>query len=681
MGTYTRRYYRSKEGQQRLSQVFGLPRRNVRLRGREFRQRAAPIKEELAGQLRQRIGTEQQRIQSLREIGSIESIGGIAHERLRRAGMGTVERLARASPERVMQVLGKTEGVPGRFMAEGIIADAQRRLKDIRRAESAIGFQRFRLRKDVPAADFPLASRQRMGEIREAPYVVARTINDLSFDVETSRLFDVVSRNPAVASAVPKPGWVKLEGASIRGVPRLGRLEGQYVAPEVAEDINQMVRTRTDAERTFNAILGLWKFGKVPLNPATQFRNLMSNTVLLDMKGVPLHRQPGLLSMALDDISRIGPWTQEARKVGLFSGTFNHAEIQSLLRTYQTAGQVSLPEKLAELSASGIFKSVGDLYQKTEGLYKLASYIDDRSQGLSPQDALANAEKWLFNYAKVPQAIKDIRNLKHYGLGAPFVTFKYKALPAMVEAAIRRPVAFWKYPLFFKGMEEFAAQSLGLTDEDMRIVKQSQRGGLKYVLPFKDANGNLRILDLSFIMPYGDLIDMEGTNQLVRNIPPSLRLPVNQLLGLTVENPVAQAIASTISNRDPFTGREVIQRGSTPSEVLSTVGGNIATQVAPPLVGYTGRKLWDALNGRTTYYGVKYDPPFEIAGALFGVRTTPTTPSLARLQRTKRYDAILRDESVQRGQIIKNRSLTDDERKRQLNLLKTRTQRQLQELR
>ena len=518
-----------------------------------------------------------------------------------------------------------------------------------------------------------------MGEIREAPYVVARTINDLSFDVETSRLFDVVSRNPALASTAPKPGWVKLEGASIRGVPRLGRLEGQYVAPAVAEDINQMVQTKTDAERTFNALLGLWKFGKVPLNPATQFRNLMSNTILLDLKGVPLHKQPALLSLALEDLGQVGQWTQEARKVGLFSGTFHQAEIQALLRTYQTGGQVGLPEKLAELSASGIFKTAGDLYQKMEGLYKLASYIDDRAQGLSPTDAVANAEKWLFNYAKVPQTIKDIRNLK-YGIGAPFVTFKYKALPAMVEAAIRRPIAFWKYPLLFKGMEEFAIHRLGLSDEDLRVVKQSQRGGMKYLLPFRDEHGSLRVLDMQFIMPYGDLIDMEGTNQLVRNLPPVLRGPVNQVLGLTVENPVAQTIATTVSNRDAFTGQELIKPGSTPSEVIVTVGGTAFRQAAPPLAGYAGKKLWDALNGRSTYYGIKYDPPFEIAGALFGVRTIPTTPSLARVQRTKRYDAIKRDASIERGRILKNRTLTHDQRNRQMRLLQTRTQRRLQEL-
>ena len=399
MGTYTRRYYRSKEGQKRLSQLFGLPARNVRMRGQEFRGRAVPVKEAMTAQIGGRMAEQERRIASLRNIGSIQSIGGISQERLRRAGMGSVERLATARPERVMQLLRAKEGVPGRFTAEGIIRDAQARVRDIRRAESAIQFQRFRLRKDVPTADFPLASRQRMGEIREAPYVVARTINDLSFDVETSRLFDVVSRNSTLASSAPQAGWVKLEGASIRGVPRLGRLEGKYVAPAVAEDINQMVQTKTDAERTFNAILGLWKFGKVPLNPATQFRNLMSNTILLDLKGVPLHKQPALLSLALEDLGQVGQWTQEARKVGLFSGTFHQAEIQALLRTYQTAGQVGLPEKLAELSASGIFKNAGDLYQKMEGLYKLASYIDDRAQGLSPADAVANPPQWLFNYS------------------------------------------------------------------------------------------------------------------------------------------------------------------------------------------------------------------------------------------------------------------------------------------
>ena len=84
-----------------------------------------------------------------------------------------------------------------------------------------------------------------------------------------------------------------------------------------------------------------------------------------------------------------------------------------------------------------------------------------REQGLAPKLAAQEAEKWLFNYRKVPYFIDVLRGSKGGFMGMlgflsgayPFITFSYKAIPRVVETALMKTPKLTKWMKMIKGVE------------------------------------------------------------------------------------------------------------------------------------------------------------------------------------------------------------------------------------
>ena len=60
-------------------------------------------------------------------------------------------------------------------------------------------------------------------------------------------------------------------------------------------------------------------------------------------------------------------------------------------------------------------------------------------EGMSEADAVLAAQEALFDYSMVP---KSIRYLRQAPIGAPFITFYYKALPMLLKNFITAPHRF-----------------------------------------------------------------------------------------------------------------------------------------------------------------------------------------------------------------------------------------------
>ncbi len=69
---------------------------------------------------------------------------------------------------------------------------------------------------------------------------------------------------------------------------------------------------------------GLWKMGKVALNPPSQVRNMVSNMVLLHLSGVPARRlySGELVVRAIKELRNNGPHWQIARRYGVTKASF-----------------------------------------------------------------------------------------------------------------------------------------------------------------------------------------------------------------------------------------------------------------------------------------------------------------------------------------------------------------------
>jgi N12 class adenine-specific DNA methylase len=155
--------------------------------------------------------------------------------------------------------------------------------------------------------DWTADERQKMGEIDEARFAIAKTLHGMIRDVEVGRFLGWLSRTqakpteaqlPAGASIVDasesllrafKPGeWVKVPETTIAGtaVKKYGELAGKYVEGPVWNEVRQALHTAQGFGKVYGAILNAWKLSKTALSPTVHMNNIMSNFVMADWHDV-----------------------------------------------------------------------------------------------------------------------------------------------------------------------------------------------------------------------------------------------------------------------------------------------------------------------------------------------------------------------------------------------------------
>lgn len=513
--------------------------------------------------------------------------------------------------------------------------------KEAAKEKSVFGFSNNKIKQDRfrGRTDLPPEARQNMGEITKPAYPVAKGLAEVDDAVENARLFKAVSENRAWATSdeayATANGWKQIPKTKA-----YGDLSGKYVDPYIAKDIESITQAKGDAQRIYEKGLSLWKFGKVILNPATHFRNMMSNAILMDLGGVDLARQPELLYRAAKELSKNGLVAQEAKKAGLLGNEFFGGEIKAFRDALLATGQE--PSTLGKLLSVSkrIGNKAGAAYQTEEQVFKLAKYIDNRAKGLSVQAAVDDAEKWLFNYSKVPKAVDFMRRAPV--VGAPFITFASKALPRVIEAATTNPVSVYKYYALFNAIENISKEKLGISEKDFKLLKRGARGQT-VVLPFKDTNGDPLVLDLSYILPWGDIGEMGG----FMGLPPALAFggPLKTFIELGFNKslyrdaPIWNA-TDTISMRAGKMGDYVLKA------MLPTMMPGIPGVESPFRGGYSYEKLRAATKDDPAYpFNKVQSLPLAIADTVFGIKIKPT--ELTRLKIRAIMDANQQMEEAQ----------------------------------
>lgn len=493
--------------------------------------------------------------------------------------------------------------------------------------------------------DIPYEVRKRLKVIETGGYPVARSIKDSGYKLENARFFNEIASDARLSSNNPvmaKNGWERLADTE-----SMGALRGMWVHPAVNKDVNAIQRILSDQDRTYNKLLSLWKAGKVTLNPATHGRNILSNTILMEFSGVPSHRVPDLLSASLDDIRGNSLLYKELKKLGLGYGTFTKTEIESLINIYQSNS--SIGQMLA--SAKDVlapFKKLNNLYELEEELFKVAKVRHLLEQGFTVSNAFREAQKWLFNYNAIPEFIRNIRNAP---LGSPFITFQYKALPRIFEALIKNPLDVAKYPILFGALEKYAINKFNLSDMDVQVIKKNKP--LTYILPFTDSAGQLRLYDLQYTLPYGQFFEFGERGPVAAlgfGNNPLFSVPYNLF----------------ITNRDPYTGREIVDKNSNLYRQFKEQMKFIGNQLLPPLtpyIGYSANQIGKSIQGiPLNKYGDRPDYILEVLGAVTGLKTKPVNIPTAYMQAVKEIEYIKRNAESQARSVMKDQSLTESQR-------------------
>ncbi|MBI5258573.1 MAG: hypothetical protein HY855_18855 [Burkholderiales bacterium] len=154
--------------------------------------------------------------------------------------------------------------------------------------------------------DFTKDERVKMGEIDEARFAIAKTLQGMIHDIEVGRYLEWLATTEAkkpgeaiegtVVEASEryrdtfKPGdWVLVPDTKIPGtsVPKYGKLAGRYLPGPVWNDLRQVVGGQfRPLGDTYQRVLSMWKTAKTALSPAVHTNNVMSNFVMADWHDV-----------------------------------------------------------------------------------------------------------------------------------------------------------------------------------------------------------------------------------------------------------------------------------------------------------------------------------------------------------------------------------------------------------
>jgi len=464
---------------------------------------------------------------------------------------------------------------------------------------------RYKLGYNIQRKDLSKNYRDYLGEIKRAPYLVYKGLSEETHDMYLADMFDRISKNKDWAIS-PKEydNIMSLSGreaqqakyTGFKPLPvskKLGPLSGAMVDPYIWDDLNQAIAVRGNMIKAWDSVLSLWKTGKVVYNPATQVRNFLSNSILADFAGVPHHRIDVYARAARDFLTKSG-YYEEAKNTPLLGKEWMGAEIKAFLNEaidLKRIGNESVLVKMAD-----VFKKIADqpgkLYQANEQYFKLLVYSHAReSMGMSIQDAAKHADKWIFNYQKIPPAIRWAK--RWY---SPFITFSYKAMPRMAETVVRKPWKFAKYLILLAAVEEITRRMRGESKEEVerekKVLPDYMRktilpGQLSHVrIPHTDKYNRSKYLDLSFILPWGDVAEQWGQSHFVgRPFLPS--------------HPLYTIVAEVAFNEILFTGQKLTEKDlDEGSEYLKRIGAEIWRQAAPSLAGsYSYNKFMSALYG------------------------------------------------------------------------------------
>lgn len=453
--------------------------------------------------------------------------------------------------------------------------------------------------------------------------------------------------------------------------PRYGELRGLVVRKEVFQDIigahkiwvgDQPLYSRVAQKLgDFNAF---WKMMKVPLNPPTQVRNFVSNSVLLNISGVDATKLPGLYLQALKELVKNGPHARIAKRHGIQASTFTAEEIYKLrpdlLRVKgQKAGMMGQIHRIAEPLSRATSKA-SDLYQFLETWGKVVKIIDEMNKGSTEAQAVLEANKALFDYSLVPG---PVRSLRTQPIGAPFITFYYKAAPQVIESVIKRPGRILPYIVLPYVLSDVLIASLyDVTEDDVDRLREAlpewlRERGHTYIFPVKDKTGRWVPLDYGYFLPWA--VHWQTTKSLAQGKPSEMMTELGVLGG-----PVPQIGSAILSGIDPWTERPIIDKNDPPDKQaydLVTYAWRMGAPTWLTDIGVAGH-LYRSMTNTPNYYG---DPPLtglQAAARAVGVNVYPIDPVESRRRNLSRQAFEIRNLQSHARRQMKNKGLSEAER-------------------
>nr|DAY18167.1 MAG TPA: ParB ddrB-like ParB superfamily domain [Caudoviricetes sp.] len=485
--------------------------------------------------------------------------------------------------------------------------------------------------------DYTREERAQMGEERDAILRFTQGYVQTQADLAKGVLFQRIAQNEELASKTEVEGWKPVPNTTIAGtggVHRYGALAGMYVHPDVFYHLEQQFAVQNAALKIWRASLGWWKMTKTVYNPVAHTNNVVSNFSLLFIAGGRVRDlQPAAASIRNKDalyrealeLGLVGEAVDSAGIRELFTG-LNNTEDDAAITDSFFRRVLKRADRLA-LGVPGKISNVAQTFYRVEDeVFKMALYRMARSKGLSNTEARDYTLNFFFDYGEVPQGIKFVRDT---GL-LPFVSYTYKAIPAVLRGALTRPHRYLAVTTFFYAINALSYAMMAGDDEEkwkvflLSMLRQYDKENeeRKYMpeylkgmtsfgvpkqirMPGFDGKGKPMFTDVYRWMPLGDFADVGNRTG---------GLPIPQFMN--PNGPLVSTYNAMFNNVDTFTGGKLTQDYMTTQEKTVIRAKWIAGQILPASVGmpfsYHTNNVMDGL--KNTFEGTKFSEVLEDLG-------------------------------------------------------------------
>ncbi len=546
--------------------------------------------------------------------------------------------------------------------------------------------------------DYTKEERVAMGEIEDASFAIAETGRLMTNDLAVYKLYENLSKAPDLSMSkiafdaklakgeIREDDWIRVADdsvttaiAKVDGEPikRYGKLAGQYVPKEVYKDLTKINQLKTDDGKLLNGYLAtnrLWKKTKTAWNPVVHVNNTVSNVILYDLadanykfmaRGFDELRK-GYEGAADADLYKLAQ-SYGVFDVDMVSKELNKEVNDTLSKTLQGLADDLNPEivnaqkysadTFKQLAAKGYNMTAGkleSLYQSEDAAFRMGLFMDRISKGMQPAEAAADAKKWFIDY----DINAPLINLMRRG-PTPFLSYTYRVVPLLAEAAIRRP---WKFAKWSTGayMLNEAGKEYGAGNEEkervlMRDSMKEKLFGIPFLpsttikTPFSSERTDYKgddiplYLDVKRFIPGGDVFSL-GEKSLGVPIPftdRSVKIPSTLAPSFGA---VGEVFIPLMTGVDPFTLQKLDGLGMGNDDkvkmqhILSRLTPNIpSTAFTHPLFGNTdnwypfsqsfgsskiSKAFRQAETGAASRFATDFTP-FEAIISTFGFKLQP----------------------------------------------------------
>jgi hypothetical protein len=292
-----------------------------------------------------------------------------------------------------------------------------------------------------------------------------------------------------------------------------GKLSGAMVRKPVYDDIVPLVRGLVDPTSGWSKIIKgfetattAFKVSKVPLNPPTIIRNMISNLFQMNMSGIPFGEVPFVWGRGINSFFTKDKFYRQFERYGGYHTNFTVAELGEIKSAFAEVIQQQRKGKWRGYWPLDVAVKLAKYYGRIDDIAKLSIYRHAVTRrGMSPGRAAVHSMRWGMDYSLAPPTVKGARRTV-----IPFISYQYKIAPLIWESLRKRPWVIAKFAAIPWLAIKAAAYKYDWSDKDVERVQKELAERTRHkdnfiIVPFKDDRGRIKFMNVEYYFPWGQI--------------------------------------------------------------------------------------------------------------------------------------------------------------------------------